>query len=113
MNFPLLMFEVMGEFPSVEFLWGFFLVIGVGGFLLVRFHPVFLLPILLIVFLISLGLITDIHSDLYPSIIREAGFKYLVHFYVAMPIGSTILPFLGLIAWFKRGERNNTDITDL
>src|SRR5688572_2513770 len=107
MNFLFLLFEVMGEFPTVTFLWGFFLIMGFGGFLLVRFHLIFLLPILLIVFFVSAVQIIDIHSDLYPQIIREAGYSYLAHFYASIPIGSTVLPCLGIVAWFKRRKKNN------
>lgn len=104
MNLLFLLFEVMGEFPTVAFLWGFFLIVGVGGFLLTRFHPAFLLPILLIVFFFSAGQIFEIHSDLHPQIIREAGYGYLAHFYAAIPVGSTVLPCLGIVVWFKRRQ---------
>lgn len=100
----------MGEFPTIAFLWGFFLIVGVGGFLLTRLHPAFLLPILLIIVVFSAGPIVEIHSDLYPQIIREAGYGYLFHFYAAIPIGSTVLPCMGIVAWYKRHKKNNLKV---
>ena len=48
MTVPLFLFEVMDKEPSLLFIWSFFLVAAVGGFLLVRLTP-FLLPVILLI----------------------------------------------------------------
>ena len=107
MSMLLLLFEVMGEMPSLSVLWGFFLIFGVGGFLLVRLHPAFLIPILLVVLMYSFLLIDDINDvQLGPQIIREAGYSYIAQVYSTIVIGPTILSSLGVIAWLWRRNNN-------
>lgn len=112
MNSMFLFFEVMGEFPTVAQIWGFFAITGIGGFLLVRRHPAFLFIILSIVLLVSANHFIDIYSDLYYDIMREAGYSYIMQSY-AVAFGSIIIPCLGIITWFKRRKDSNSLVSPL
>lgn len=102
----LLLFEVMDKEPSLSFIWGYFLIVGIGGFFLIRKHPSFLLLILPLVLFIAVGMIEEINDPYVgPAIIQEAGKGYVTQSYFAITIG-TVIPFFGVLAWYlKRNDK--------
>jgi len=101
----LFLFEVMDKEPSLSFIWGFFLVMGIGGFFLTRKHPAFLLLILLFVYAFASLIISEINDPYVgPAIIQEAGQGYIVQSYIAITIG-TVIPFFGVGAWLLKRKR--------
>ncbi len=97
-----LLFEVMDKEPSLPFIWGYFGVIGIAGFFLVRKHPAFLLLLVPLWLLESVLHISELNDPYVgPNIIREAGYSYVVQSYVAIVIGAS-LPILGFVAWVRR-----------
>ena len=102
----ILLFEVMDKMPPLEFIWLFFPIAGIIGFLLARKHPAFLFLYLFLVFPFVFAeaflQISEIHDpSIGKHIIREAGYSYVVQSYIAIFI-ATILPFLGVFAWWRR-----------
>ena len=106
MSMDLLLFEI--ETVPLSVFWSFFLIFGIGGFLLVRLHPLFLIPILLLVFFFYLLQMTEIHSDLEPGIIKQEGYSYIVYFYLLVLIGPAILSLAGIPAWFRQRKKKKT-----
>jgi TRAP-type mannitol/chloroaromatic compound transport system permease small subunit len=85
--------------------WGFFVIFGIGGFFLVRRHPLFLIPILLLVFLFYWSQAIEIHSDLEPEIIKQEGYIYIVYFRWLVLIGPLLLSVAGIPAYIKRWDK--------
>ena len=105
MNQLLLLFEILDKEPSLSFIWGFFLAMGIGGFFLTRKHPAFLLLVLLFVFAFASLIISEINAPYVgPDIIREAGRGYVVQSYIAITIG-TVIPFFGVAVWLLERKR--------
>ena len=101
----LLFFEVMDKEPSLPFIWGFFLVLGIGGFFLTRKRPIFLLPILFLLCSCALPIISELNDPhVGPAIISEAGETYVTQGYFAI-IAGILLPLCGLLAWFLKSEK--------
>ncbi|MCU1288285.1 MAG: hypothetical protein JWN60_514 [Acidobacteria bacterium] len=90
---------------SLEFIWLFFPIAGIIGFLLARKHPAFLFLIIPFVFMFAWLHVSEINDPFVgKDIIREAGYSYVVQSYIAISIG-TILPFLGVFAWVWRRRK--------
>jgi hypothetical protein len=105
----ILLFEVMDKHPSPGEIWLFFPITGMIGFLLARKHPAFLLLYLLlvfpIVFVFAFMHISELNAPFVgESIIREAGYGYVLQSYIAIFIG-TVLPFLGVFAWLHLRQK--------
>ncbi len=93
-----IIFEVMDKEPSLFDIWARAFIIGVGGFLLCRFRPLFLAAVIPIALLFSVGQIVELHEPyIGESILAEAGRSYFIQSYIASAI-QIILPFLGLIS---------------
>jgi hypothetical protein len=103
-----LLFEVMDKEPSLTFVWGIYLILGVSGFFLARKNPLLLLiliPFLLVALLISATVFSELDDPFVgPAIIREAGYGYVIQNYMAMFIGA-VLPIAGAIAWALRKRK--------
>lgn len=101
----ILLFEVMDKELPLEFIWLFFPIAGIVGFLLARKHPAFLFLVFPFVFLFAFLHISELNAPFVgEAIIREAGYSYVVQSYIAIFIG-TVLPFLGVFAWLRRRHK--------
>lgn len=107
MSMQLLLFEI--ETVPLSVFWGFFVIFGIGGFFLVRLHPLFLIPILLIISLFYWVQMVEI-SDLEPGIIKQEGYSYIVYFYWLVLIGPTLLSLAGIPAFIRRYDQKNSCI---
>jgi hypothetical protein len=97
-----ILLEVMDKELSLPFIWGYFGVIAVAGFLLVRKHPAFLLLIIPLWLLAASLHFSELNDPFVgPDIIREAGNSYVVQSYFAI-VTSAILPLIGFAAWVRR-----------
>lgn len=105
MSMQLLLFEI--ETVPLSVFWGFFLIFGIGGFFLVRLHPLFLIPILLTISLFYWVQMVEF-SDLEPKIIRQEGDSYIVYFYWLVLIGPTLLSLAGIPAFIRRYDKTKT-----
>ncbi len=111
MNVQIFLFEVMDKEPSLAVIWSFFLVAAIGGFLLVRPTPFVLPVILLVVYVYSSLIISEINDPFVgPDIIREAGISYVIQSYVAIAIG-LFGPMLGVFGWFHRRKKRARQFT--
>ncbi|HEX8288061.1 MAG TPA: hypothetical protein VF556_08700 [Pyrinomonadaceae bacterium] len=99
----MLLFEI--ETVPLSVFWGFFVIFEIGGFLLVRHHPLFLVPILPFVFLFYWSQAFEIHSDLEPAIINQEGHSYLVYFSWLVLIGPLLLSIAGIRAYIQRLDK--------
>ena len=81
MSVQMLLFEI--ETVPISMFWVFFVIFGIGGFFLVRLHPLFIVPTLLIIFLFYLTQAVEIHSDLEPGIIKQEGESYIIRLLLA------------------------------
>lgn len=96
------LFEVMDKEPTLPFIWGFFLILGIVGMVLGRLNPL----LVLIVYPLILGYAAMIIGELTDpfvgrDIVREAGYGYVVQSYIAIGAGS-LLPVAGIAAWVRR-----------
>ena len=99
---PILLFEVMDKAPSLPSLWIYFGMLGVVGFLLVRWHPIFLLLVIALWLLVAPLHYSEMNDPYVgPNMVREAGVNYVVQSYITMALGG-VLPVLGIFAWLHR-----------
>jgi len=103
-----LLFEVMDKEPSLEMIWGIYLILGIIGFVLARKNPLLLLlllPFLLTTYAVSSFVFGEINDPIVgPAIISEAGYAYVIQNYLAMIVG-TLLPIAGVLVWLGRRKR--------
>lgn len=104
----LILFEVMDNEPTVLLIWTTSLVLGVGGFLLSRYKWWLGSIVVLIAIALSWAQISEVRDAFVgPAIIREAGYGYVVHSYVASTI-SVVLPLVALILEWRNGGMKNS-----
>jgi hypothetical protein len=97
-----LLFEVMDKELSLPFIWVYFGIIGVAGFLLARKHPAFLVLIIPLWLLVAPLHISEINDPFVgKDILREAGYSYVVQSYLAVSLAA-LLPGLGVLSWIRR-----------
>ncbi len=102
MKVSAIFFEVMDKEPSLIQIWLLSLVIGVGGFFLVRYRYWLLAVVLAIASVLAWSQPSELRDPLVgPVIIREAGYSYVVQSYVAIAIALS-LPLIGAIVKWKR-----------
>ena len=92
----MLMLEVMDKEPSLAFIWGAGLALGLIGFFATRFRRWLVLPALLLVVVVawtSLGDLLD--PKIGPAILQEAGQWYVLQAGAAVAL-AVILCVLGL-----------------
>ena len=98
----MILFEVMDKEPSLVEIWITTLILGVGGFFLVKYRYWFLPVVLAIATLLAWAHHSELRDpSVGPDIIREAGYNYVVHSYLAMAI-TLLLPIIGAIVKWKR-----------
>lgn len=98
----LLLFEVMDKEPSLLGIWISSVVLGIGGFLLSRYHWWLVTIVLTIAVVSALAQISELRDPFVgPDIVREAGYSYVLQSYLAAAI-SIFLPSLGLIRKWRR-----------
>ncbi|MGB7201447.1 MAG: hypothetical protein WBD16_04170 [Pyrinomonadaceae bacterium] len=104
-----LLFEVMDKELPLHFILGYFGLIAVAGFLLVRKHPAFLLLVVPLWLLYAPLHFSELNDPFVgPVIVREAGNSYVVLSYFAMAI-SAILPVVGFVAWVRRRMKSDAE----
>jgi hypothetical protein len=109
MSTQLLLFEI--ETVPLSVFWVFFVMFGLGGFFLVRLHPLFLIPILLIISFFFWVQTIDLHDpDIESGIIRQEGYSYIIYLYLLVLIGPIVLSLAGMLAFIRRLDKKNSCI---
>ena len=105
MNVSSIFFEVMDKEPSLVEIWIISLVLGVGGFFLDKHRYWMALSIVAFVLVVGWAQISELNDhSVGPNIIREAGYSYVVHSYVAIAF-ALVLPLLGAVVKWRRRRR--------
>jgi hypothetical protein len=102
MNIFATIFEVMDKEPTALQNYLFFVSLGVTAFLLIRYRfwlALVVLPILLFFVWIHVSELN--HPFIGVDIVREAGYDYVVHSYVAMTI-AVVLSLAGVLTEWRR-----------
>ena len=101
----LLLFEVMDKEPSLFAIWISSLLLGIGGLLLSRYKWWLATLVIPIALALALGQILELRDPFVgPHIVREAGYSYVLHSYLAAAL-SIFLPSLGLMMkWRGSGK---------
>jgi hypothetical protein len=101
-----LLFEVMDKEPSLVEVWGFFLSVGLVGFLLCLWRSWMLLLVLPVVLLFAAAVWFELNDKFVgPAILAEAGQSYVTQCYIAMII-ALVLPSIGAArVWLRDAVR--------
>ena len=103
MNLSAIFFEGMDKEPPLVLIWLLSLVLGVGGFFRAKYRYWSLSVVLPIALVLAWSQLSELRDPLVgPMIIREAGYSYVVHSYVAIAIALMILLIGAVVKWKRR-----------